>query len=432
MFLEILLAFGLFLPATTSQVRAGPVGVGEVCLLLWLVATSVKAMLEPSVLITPPFSRMMIFWGLFFVGMTIGVLTSALLADPHDIALVTHDAIAYCLVALISSLGLLGWNITFQSTHLQRVLVWTGGLTMLLVLMTGLTEIKPPGVTPWFYERFRGLSENPNQLAWSSLCLILLSLRLSDQASTVFERLGAILTATLAMVAGLLTKSNSFNVALAIAGSVFIFFKLWFLIWTPSHRLTIRAAFVWAMICVAPPTLVMGFHLSDTGLINVEQIRARQEGAGDTERVRLELWKQALTRAFESYLLGFGPGPHVKPPSAFIDQWKAERARPRGTLVESHPDANTGIPNFEAHNSYLELLYQGGLLVLIATVWLIGDALVASLKARESALTASLLAVLTFAITHNVLRQPFLWFSIASCLATTHAKKQVFSANMAS
>jgi hypothetical protein len=108
---------------------------------------------------------------------------------------------------------------------------------------------------PWYWDRMRGWSDNPNQLAFLCAVLTLLSLHLADVATSAPARIAAIASGILPVYVGRLTKSDTCGLVLLAAGPIFIALKLrtW-LLHQPS--LSFRAAFAWFAVFALPLLIV--------------------------------------------------------------------------------------------------------------------------------------------------------------------------------
>jgi O-antigen ligase len=127
---------------------------------------------------------------------------------------------------------------------------------------------------------------------------------------------------------------------------------------------------------------------------------------------RAKLWAQALERGLESRMLGLGPGPHLVRP--------AELREPRWDW----------LPDFEAHNTFVDIFLQGGLLAVAGLLWLLVAAARESWKADLSCLAALVVAMSGFALTHFIIRHPIVWFVVALVLATgTSCRARATGAN---
>jgi hypothetical protein len=113
-------------------------------------------------------------------------------------------------------------------------------------------------------------------------------------------------------------------------------------------------------------------------------------------------------------MLGLGPGPHLRIPPSILTARATTANLPKEVY---HPSLN-GTPNFEAHNTALDLFTQGGLLAILSFFWLAATTLVNTYKARLAGLTTLLGGLLLFGIPDLIVRYPIFWFSIALCLVT--------------
>jgi O-antigen ligase len=135
---------------------------------------------------------------------------------------------------------------------------------------------------------------------------------------------------------------------------------------------------------------------------------ARKGEDQDSEaKLRLYLWKEAIERGVDSWTLGYGPGPHLD-----IPQSLTESHRTAGEPVNlTHPKMGLA-PNYESHNTLLELFVQGGFLAVGAFVWIGATAVWRSWKAGMDGLIALLFAAAVFGSFHVVFRHPIVWFTI--------------------
>jgi hypothetical protein len=139
-----------------------------------------------------------------------------------------------------------------------------------------------------------------------------------------------------------------------------------------------------------------------------------KEGGQATEHeaeLRFELWGQALHRGIEAQFLGLGPGPHLAIP---IELVTARQSENQPANIE-HPTPSA-IPNFEAHNTLLDLFVQGGLLADFAFVWLSVSTLRVGYRSGLDALTVLVGSLFLFGLFHLIIRQPVFWYGIAYCL----------------
>lgn len=103
-----------------------------------------------------------------------------------------------------------------------------------------------------------------------------------------------------------------------------------------------------------------------------------------------------MEKGLKSGSLGLGPGPHLERPPVADRQFLQ---RP-----------------FEAHNTVLDLYLQGGLLAVMALVWIVGAAMSFAWRAGFDALLVLGVSTIIFSMPHLIIRHPIVWFSLAFCL----------------
>jgi hypothetical protein len=144
--------------------------------------------------------------------------------------------------------------------------------------------------------------------------------------------------------------------------------------------------------------------------------------AQDTEtttQVRFAAWRQAFDRGLDSGMLGLGPGPHLPIPAIILAGREAPSGEPK---YLEHP-TNNGTPNFEAHDTPLDLFTQGGLLAVIAFFWLMATAVLQTYRARLDGLTTLLGGLAIFITLHLIVRHPIFWLAISMCLVAAENRK---------
>ncbi len=417
MILDALLAFGLLL-STASQLRpaGAAIGPGEICLVVWLVVMLFREVGRLGPPLTPALSQLLIFWLLFAFSLSVGTLTGYWIGDIHDPNLFLHDVMAYPLLAAVGCLSVVG---PAAGPRLHRVawfLVGLGAVSFAFQVAGswGWFDIAP--LEPWYWDRFRGWSANPQQLALLCAILSLLALHLADAETRIGARIAAFACGALSIYVGRLTKSDSFAVLLVIAGPIFLIFKLrqWLLSYEPT--LTFRSACAWIVILALPVLLISAVPLAPLIVDQAEDL-ASQLSKGKTSREEAELrihnWNEAIRRGMESGMLGLGPGPHLEIPVSIVT---ARRAEVLPKYIET-PPAN-GTPNFEAHNTPLDLFTQGGLIAVLTFVWISAMALLNTYKARLAGLTTLICGVSIFGFGNLIVRHPIFWFTIAICLVS--------------
>jgi len=417
MMLDVLFALGLLLsPASQLRLAGSPVGPGEICLLIWIVLTLGREAARLGPPLTPALSRLLIFWSLFAIALSLGTLTAYVIGDEHDPHWFLHDVMAYPLLAAASCLSLIEPH---AGPRLHRVawLLSTLGTPFLALQFAnawGLIDIS--SVDPWWWDQLRGWSANPHQLAVLCTVLALLSLHLAETATRLGQRIAAVACAILPIYAGLLTKTDSFSVIVVAAGPIFVALKFRAWLVSSDARITLRSAFSWIVVLALPLVLVSAVPFGSSIAVEAdgfvkEMSREDYEHTEEKTELRLDLWRQAISRGIEAGMLGLGPGPHLEIPPAIV----AGRYGGVHPKYVEHPEPSF-TPNFEAHNTLLDLFVQGGLIALLSFLWLAATALSIAYRARLAGLPTLLCGLGIYGFATLIIRQPIFWFAIALCL----------------
>jgi O-antigen ligase len=418
MILDVMLVLGLLL-STASQLRStsAAIGPGEIFLVVWVVLMLFREAGRLGAPLTPALSRLLIFWLLFACALSVGTLAGYAIGDVHDPNLFFHDVMAYPLLAAVSCLSVAGPNARPRLHRVAWLLAGLGSVSLALQLASswGLLGIAP--IDPWYWDRFRGWSANPLQLALLCAVLSLLALYLADSATRTGERIVAVACAILPIYVGRLTKSDTFTLVLLIASPLFVVLKLreWLLSFEP--KLTFRPAFAWILILGLPLVPISVIPLGSLIAVQAEDLAKGISKDSKTSQQEAELRFQSsrdgISRGLESGMLGLGPGPHLEIPASLV---AARRYEILPKYVETPP--LNGMPNFEAHNTAVDLFTQGGLMAVLAFVWISATAFFGTYKARIAGLTTLLCGVTIFGLGNLIVRHPLFWFTIAICLVS--------------
>lgn len=422
---DALLALGLIL-VTASQLRipSVPIGPGEICLLIWVTLTLSRMGDLLRSQLTPALSRLIIFWVLFTISLSLGTMAAFAIGDVHDPSLFNHDALAYPFLAAVSLLSALGPR---TNRHLHRIasLIALFSVVYLVIQLANAWEfLSIPEIDPWYWDRLRGFSANPNQLALFCVVMTFLSLHLAEHAIGIGKKSVAILCGGLAMYVGRLTRSDTFALVLATGTPIFVALKLRTWLITFPREFTMRTATAGIALLALP--IVVALAASFAGPIEASVQDLAKEMAKGTDRdteqtaqIRFRSWRLAIDRGVESGMLGLGPGPHIEVPPIIV---AARRTAVEPKYVE-HPDLN-GTPNFEAHNTFLDIFTQGGLIAVLSLAGLIATTFLLTYRARLDALTAMICGLVVMCTFHLIIRHPLFWFAITLCLvAATEIRK---------
>lgn len=407
------LALGVLLALLTQLRSSVPIlGPGEIFLACWLGIQGFQT------LACPPQARgwapVAMFWGLFAFALCLGLIHSIVSGFPLDSALVVHDVFAdLLLVALCVLLA----PVVADEKRLRRfqTRVMIAGFAMLVLQLAnaaGLFVLN--SVDPWYWERLRGWTANPNQFALYCLLIGFLALHVAERGS----RAGALAgwaCGLLTLASGLLAMSNAYLLVAILGLGVLSAAKI--LRWMAREE---RRGFpaTWLSVSLTAGMLYAGILMAPHWASEGDLIRSAGGVARDTRNeledstVRLVLWRQALKRGMESGMIGYGPGPHLEIPAVVL-QGRRATDLPKNMMT---PESGLAA-NFEAHNTVLELFVQGGLLAAGGFLCIVGLAIIRAFRAGFDALAAGLIAINVFGSFHVIFRHPFFWLLIVGALA---------------
>jgi hypothetical protein len=396
MILDSLLTLGLLL-STATQLRVGdtPLGPGEICLAAWIGLTLCLRAGQSRLILNPALTRVVTFWLILIVAESVGMIMGFATELFFDTAQIVHDIIAYC---FLFGLGCM-MAVELASERRRRRVTWLivllGAACLSLQLAGAYNLIPLPiAIEPWFFDRLRGWSNDPNQLGFLAASLTFLSIHLAETATPRIEMLTAAVCAVLALFIGVLTKSDSYILGILIAGTAFLAVKSSLWLATFKQGVTLPAALGGTALLGLPMFVFAALPFTPEA---VERMEAKYEALYDEDgqgALRFQLWTEALDKGMDAAMLGLGPGPHLT------------------TKVWKRPPPS----KFEAHNTPLDLFAQGGLLALLALVWLYASTFLATMRARLAALTALSCGFIAFSMFHFVIRHPIFWFGIVLCL----------------
>jgi O-Antigen ligase len=407
-----LLAFGMVL-SLTPQLRWGVAGVGpgELLVSLWLLPGLIILIVGSRVEGQRALWELIGFWAIFTAAQCLGTIQTISSEFLDDWSLVFHDIIAYLLLFILMSVLLALPGAARRLHRIQWITALFGTFLFVLQAANAWGVFTLSNIDPWYWDRLRGWSDNPNQFALLALLIGFLSLELAEKSVGVGTKLLAALCSAVSLGIGWLGQSNAYS------GVVFATFGLFGLL--KVARVTMRserqgfpaialgtaalASLVFVSVIFAPAIAsIVDERGGALGLI------ARKGEDPDSEaKLRLFLWKEAIERGVDSWMLGYGPGPHLD-----IPQSLTESHRTVGEPINlTHPKLGLA-PNYESHNTLFELFVQGGVLAVGAFVWIGAIAVWRAWKAGLDGLIALLFAAAAFGSFHVVFRHPIVWFTI--------------------
>ncbi|WEK49005.1 MAG: polymerase [Candidatus Kaistia colombiensis] len=399
---DALLAIGVVMPfASQIDVPGIPFGYGELCLFLWIALSVVRILAGGRTEITPTLVRLASFWTIFALALGVGTLVGYF-TDILYLTGIWHDGVAYVLLVCMTCLAAAEPD---AYRHLRRSAWWViaiANATLAIQLMQASGWIPQAGVELWYWDRFRGWSLNPNQIALYCAAFGPLALYLATTTNKPIGKVLGFAGMILPFYVGRLTKSDTFLYTSVLGWLIFLGLRL--RTWLAAGRGTLsygRQAAMVLILAALPLTMALApFGLTELG--NAESFAKSLtkdkggEATAETAELRMYLWEQAVRRGLASASLGLGPGAHLERPN----------------IVET---GDTPRP-FEAHSTLLDLYTQGGLVAVGALIWLVGAAAVLAWQAKLDAMLALLVSLGVFSLPHLIIRHPIVWFALTLCL----------------
>lgn len=390
-----LLALGLAVyPSTQLRLGGLPLGPGELLLLTWLGVALLRLTLAGGAGIGPALGRIGLFWLTLALALCAGAAVGFAREPFRYWSGIGHDVAAYALLASLSCMMAVDLAEPARRRRAIRRAATLGAASMTLQIADGWWGLGLPGVDPWFYDRLRGWSLDPNQLGFYALFVAILAVHLAETAPRPREALAMTPLLVAALATGFLTRSDTFVVALMAASSIYLMLKS--LAWLRSVPMgpTLRGGVVALGLLSLPLAAASAAPFLAAAVERVEQTSAdvyEEDGQGD---LRFHLWAEAWEKGLWSGLVGLGPGPHLTSKS-----WKQPPPY-----------------KFEAHNTSLDLLTQGGIVATSAFLLLCLTTVGAAWRALLPALAALVTGLAVFSMFHFVVRHPLFWFGVAVCL----------------
>ncbi|TPK92119.1 polymerase [Mesorhizobium sp. B2-4-12] len=399
---DVLLACGIAMSyAVQLSIPGLPFGYSELFLALWILLSIVRVLAGGRLEFTPALAQLARFWLILTlalgVGAFVGYLTTVLFIAP-----LMHDTMAYVLLVFITCLAAAEPDAGRRLRNIGWWIIAVANACFVVQLGLGWGWIHQSGVNPWYWDRFSGWSDNPNQLALYCALLGPLALHLAVTTRNPWGRCLGLTGLVLTFYVGRLTKSDTYLYTTILACLILLGLRIRAWLATDGGKVSLSRqlallftiAFVPLAISIAP------YALSDAASAeNFAKSLTKDKGGqatAETAELRLYLWDEALDKGARSGSLGLGPGPHLERPPITNQQFLP---RP-----------------FEAHSTILDLYTQGGLISVMALLWILGSAALSAWRARLDALVALMASIVVFSAPHLIIRHPIVWFSVTLCL----------------
>jgi hypothetical protein len=404
MILDILLAFAMVAASATQlHLPGSDFTFGEISLAIWVALNAIRLMLGQPFVISRAFVSIAIFWSgialALSIGSFVGYFSEILYANY-----LAHDSIAYVLLALFTFFATSMPNAPAHFRQVSWLLILFASVSLAIQITIAYAFPWSIASQAWFWDRFQGWSTNPNQLALYCAAYWPIALHLFVTSVTRRAKLAAFAGMIMPIAAGILTRSDTFLLTSIFA---FLLFIPLHILWQantnrPYRRQNGRLAAltfagVAAIIISAWPYVDEDF----TTAVQLSKSIVREKGSltsGEASGRRLALIDEAIQKSLLAGSLGLGPGPHL----------------------ESRPlnEPNYRASRFEAHNTYLDLYTQGGLMAVLLFLGTLTTAAASAWRARMAALFSLVTVLAVFAIPHLIIRHPILWYSICLCIVT--------------
>jgi len=399
---DALLAFGVAMSyAVQLSIPGLPFGYSELFLSLWILLSITRILAGGRLEATPALAKLERFWLILTltlgVGFIIGFLTTTLFLDP-----LLHDTMAYVLLACVTCLAAAEPNAALRLRRIAWWMIAVASAGFVVQLGLGFGWIHQSGVDPWYWDRFCGWSDNPNQLALYCALLGPLALHLAATTSNPWGRCLGLCSLILTFYVGRLTKSDTYLYTTVLACLILLGLRV--RAWLTSDggkvslprqlALLLAVGFLPLAISMAPYALSEAASAEDFAKSLTKDKGG--EATAETAALRLYLWEEALNKGAGSGSLGLGPGPHLDTPPVVNQQFLP---RP-----------------FEAHSTILDLYTQGGLISVLALLWILGSAALSAWRARLDVLVALVASIAVFSAPHLIIRHPIVWFCLTLCL----------------
>lgn len=401
--LALFVSVAIFLSISTNlRITGIPIGLGEIFLALLIAGC---AFLKPWHQIK---NGLFLFWVAVWFCMTLGFAFGNVTG-----ALRLHNTLAYGYTGFLTLAFLAIFN-QLDETDLRRVLLyfivistialWVGFIIYLNFDQTTLANLR---IDTSDHGRYQGWCQNANQM---SLMLVptpfLISYLWSTSHRTRLNSIGWLTLLLLSVLMGLMVRSDalgfSWILGIGILGILYILKRDCI---GAKHLAVLLAVFIVGFLSVRFAAQQGWLGESAHGQLYAQEavIEKLRIGHGETQQkvnVRVQLWKNALHVWEESPVVGHGPGAY-------------------SFFKLSETESLTGM---EAHNTLIDLMVQGGLLLGAAYLLLFGWLMITLWRSGQWLLLTSTLVIFSFEFFMFHIRQPVIWFYLTLVLALARFK----------
>ncbi|WP_432360348.1 O-antigen ligase family protein [Sporosarcina sp. UB5] len=369
---------GLLFTNFTGLRLWGPVGLGELLLLISSVSLLMYPLSGRNIIVSKKSIELLLLIASFFFLMTVSTVYGLL-----NYNFVLHDYVAFLLsILLISALAFVENSLKLIDKIMKRFYLLSAGYIIFLIIYVSFISNTFLGHNLLYYNvRMQGFSTNPNQLAL--LMVIIVPFSLYFLLKGIYPKLFNVLVLLGSLYVSLQTYSDALYVAILCGGLVFSFCTI-----LVSEKVRKGTKIIILLFLSLLPFIVV---FIDKMMIIFEAFDKNNDQAS----IRLILWKNGLKAFTSSPFWGNGTGAHSGVTGPFM--------------------------NFESHNSFIDFISMFGLLGLLIVAILFTKIVVNNLQSPF--FLSVLFSILTFSMFHNTIRQPLVWFFFTVLYLGTNAKK---------
>ena len=381
--LEIIwLAIGIALTSATQlRLTSFPLGPGEFMVCAWMLFVGIKILILRNHQITHITRVMFWFWMVSLTSLTSGLLIAELMGLKSDAFF--HNALALTLSFLFSMIFL---SSGISKKDLEKLVAVLISFTIISLSIMILFPSILPFISPWYFGvRFRGWSNNPNQLGLLFSIIPFLTLYLLNISKNKLIKIWYVLMLILSLIIGQSTISDS----LIMAWSISVFSLIILMIYQKTFKVlrqkinNRRFIAVYqgiAGLCALIIFLILTFIMYD----KVSYVVADAYNYGSQGDDRITVWLNGIDAMFHSPLFGLGPGSFSGNEEPFL--------------------------NVEAHNTFIDWGGNSGVLGLISYISLLVWVRWNAWRNKSFIMLAAFISLVGFTIFHYVLRQTIFWF----------------------
>jgi hypothetical protein len=370
-----LYAAALVIPFT--ELRFGGVGAGEIlfalALLMILVLNGGKIRRLPTL------SPLIGFWSAYLVLISIGFFYNVLILGHSSgtYSGAAFDFLAY--LVILSVMLMLGDERLYHDSSPQAFfetvfLIW--GVTFSALYLLSLQTSEIFGLPLRYHNYFSPLVENLHQASMITSAMPFIMWYLALNHGSTLRRIFYLIAGGMFVLMALESGSVKAFMAILVGSVISVLFLVFHKIAVGGNRL-LQVSIFWLLAWVGTAAAIVNFNT-----ISSITIRFFQENDGHSARENL--YALGLEKGMNSFLVGYGPGPHI-------------------ALIDDH--------FMDAHNTVLSIFLQGGvagIIVLLVAVYRL--ALFRISKAFF--LVGSLSAISMYVIGGDILRRLPIWLII--------------------